>query len=413
MMYLRSRIAARRLIALALVSVAIIGVVAVVAIVNPFSAKKAAAASVTTCNRTGTVDVNGKTYEAQNNLWNSAATGQQCISVDNNSGAFTVTTNNNSLSGGAPASYPSIYKGCHWGDCTNNSNLPIQESNIGSVNSSWSITTVGGVWDASYDIWFNTTPTTSGQPDGTEIMVWINHSGASPFGSNNGTVNINGSNWTVFTGRQTSWNIISYEDNSPTTSVNFDLKNFFSDAVARGSLQNNWYLIDVEAGFELWQNGVGMTSNSFSVNPVAGGGGGNPTPTPGSGGGSTGVLRGVQSNRCLDVPNRSTNNGTLLDIWDCNGGSNQQWTALSNGELQVYGNKCLDVPNHNRSAGTRVEIWDCNGGANQQWTLNSNGTVVGVESGLCLDVTGQGTANGTAVEIWTCNGGSNQQWSRS
>ena len=130
------------------------------------------------------------------------------------------------------------------------------------------------------------------------------------------------------------------------------------------------------------------------------------------GGGNTGVLRGVGSNRCLDVPGQSTTNGTLLQIWDCNGGANQQWTALSNGELQVYGNKCLDVPNHATAAGTRVEIWDCNGGANQQWTLNSNGTVVGRESGLCLDVTGAGTANGTAVEIWTCNGGSNQQWTR-
>jgi hypothetical protein len=133
----------------------------------------------------------------------------------------------------------------------------------------------------------------------------------------------------------------------------------------------------------------------------------------GGGGGSTGVLRGVGSGRCLDVPGQSTTNGTLLEIWDCNGGANQQWTYLSNGELQVYGNKCLDVPNHATAAGTRVEIWDCNGGANQQWNLNSDGTVVGRESGLCLDVTGAGTANGTAVEIWTCNGGSNQKWTRS
>ncbi len=138
--------------------------------------------------------------------------------------------------------------------------------------------------------------------------------------------------------------------------------------------------------------------------------------TPGSGGGtggSTGVLRGVGSNRCLDVPNASQSDGTLLDIWDCNGGTNQQWTQTSGNELRVYGSKCLDVPGHATSAGTRVEIWTCNGGSNQQWRVNADGTVVGVESGLCLDVTGQGTANSTAVEIWTCNGGSNQKWTRS
>lgn len=127
----------------------------------------------------------------------------------------------------------------------------------------------------------------------------------------------------------------------------------------------------------------------------------------------TGVLRSVSSGRCLDVPGAVTTNGTFLQIYDCNGGSNQRWTALSNGELQVYGNKCLDVPGHATAPGTRVEIWDCNGGANQQWTLNSNGSVVGRESGLCLDVTHNLTANGTPVEIWGCSGASNQQWSRS
>jgi hypothetical protein len=150
------------------------------------------------------------------------------------------------------------------------------------------------------------------------------------------------------------------------------------------------------------------TENAVQANIVATG----YSSSSGGGGGATGVLRGSGSNRCLDVPAAATANGTLLDIWDCNGGSNQQWTALSNGELQVYGNKCLDVPGGATTAGTKVEIWDCNGGTNQQWTLNSDGTVVGRGSGLCLDVISAGTANGTGVDIWTCNGGSNQKWAR-
>ncbi|MBO9556205.1 ricin-type beta-trefoil lectin domain protein [Cellulomonas sp.] len=137
------------------------------------------------------------------------------------------------------------------------------------------------------------------------------------------------------------------------------------------------------------------------------------TPGPGGTGGSSGVLRGVGSGRCLDVPNASQTDGTAVAIWDCNGGSNQQWTSTANGQLVVYGNKCLDVPGHATAAGTRVTIWTCNGGANQQWRLNGDGTVVGVESGLCLDVTGAATGNGSAVALWTCTGGSNQRWSRS
>jgi hypothetical protein len=59
-----------------------------------------------------------------------------------------------------------------------------------------------------------------------------------------------------------------------------------------------------------------------------------------------------------------------------------------------------------------VEIWDCNGGANQQWVLGGNGTIVGVGSGICLNPKSSGTSNGTLIEINTCNGTTNQQWTR-
>jgi hypothetical protein len=139
--------------------------------------------------------------------------------------------------------------------------------------------------------------------------------------------------------------------------------------------------------------------DNLSVTAVAG------PPPPASG-----RIVGAQSGRCLDVTGQATTNGTAAELWDCNGGANQQWTRTSTGTLQVYGNKCLDVPNHATAAGTKVDIWDCNGGANQRWTVNTDGTIVGVESGLCLDATGQATANGTLIEIWTCNGGANQRW---
>jgi hypothetical protein len=125
---------------------------------------------------------------------------------------------------------------------------------------------------------------------------------------------------------------------------------------------------------------------------------------------TSGPLRGVGSNRCLDVPGASQTDGTSLQLYDCWGGTNQQWTLTDSNQLTVYGSKCLDVPGHATTAGTRVQIWSCSGGANQQWRVNSDGTVVGVESGLCLEAAGAGTANGTAVQIGTCNGGSNQKW---
>ena len=81
---------------------------------------------------------------------------------------------------------------------------------------------------------------------------------------------------------------------------------------------------------------------------------------------TSGALRGAGSGRCLDVPNAGRTDGTNLQIWDCTGGTNQQWTLTDNNQLTVYGNKCLDVPGHATTAGTRVQIWACHGGANQQ-----------------------------------------------
>jgi alpha-galactosidase len=90
------------------------------------------------------------------------------------------------------------------------------------------------------------------------------------------------------------------------------------------------------------------------------------------------------------------------------------WTSTSSHQLTVYsGSKCLDAVNNQTTPGTKVQIWACNGGSNQEWTFNSNGTVTGVQSGLCLDVTAAATADGGVLELWTCNGGSNQQWTRS
>jgi endo-1,4-beta-xylanase len=127
-------------------------------------------------------------------------------------------------------------------------------------------------------------------------------------------------------------------------------------------------------------------------------------------GGVTGQLRGVGSNRCVDVPNSSPADGTQLQIWDCSGRSNQQWSYTSGRQLTVYGNKCLDAAG--TTNGSRVRIWSCSGAGNQQWVLHSNGSITHVQSGLCLDVSGKGTTNGTAVQLWSCSDANNQKWIR-
>jgi Glycosyl hydrolase family 12 len=244
------------------------GILAVV-----LSAGCSGAATTALCN-SQTVSAGGGAYTIMNNEWGSTA--RECITTDGTAG-FTVA---NSLlakaTNGAPGGYPAIYKGCHWGACTPDSGFPIQVSRIhaGTVTTSWSTTQPGGsnVYNVAYDIWFNQTPTTSGQPDGAELMIWLNHHGpvhpaGSPVASN---VSIGGYSYHVWF-RHRRWNTISYMMTTGTSSVtNLDLQALVADAVSRGYIRSSWYLIDIEAGFELWQGGTGLATNSFSVNVACG-----------------------------------------------------------------------------------------------------------------------------------------------
>src|SRR5205814_6304452 len=159
-------------------------------------------------------------YRVMTNRFNSD--NPMCLAVNGTSfavtqGSFNVPTN------GAPAAYPAIYKGCHWGTCTAEASLPIQLSAIGAATSNIAITPVAGTWDAAYDIWFNKTASTSGQPDGAEIMLWINHQGPiQPAGSRVATVMLGGLTWDVWIGNF-GWNVVSYVLTSPTTSATLDI----------------------------------------------------------------------------------------------------------------------------------------------------------------------------------------------
>ena len=166
---------------------------------------------------------------------------------------------------GSPGAYPSIYQGCHWGDCSSGglSADPIEVSNLtpGTATTSWSTTQTGsGAYDVAYDIWFNQTPSTTGQPNGTEIMVWLNHNGSvQPFGAEVATnVSIGGHTYDVWDGPQSTWDTVTYEMTSPATSVsNLDIGTLAQDSVSRGYTKISWYLIDVEAGSSCGRGAAG------------------------------------------------------------------------------------------------------------------------------------------------------------
>jgi Glycosyl hydrolase family 12 len=231
-----------------------------------------------------TAPVDGGAYTVENNEWGSSA--PECVTTD---GAADFTVANSSMlnaTDGAPGGYPAIYKGCHYGTCTHGSGFPIKVSDIrrGTVTTSWSTAQPGGrsVYNVAYDVWFDQTPNSS-QPNGTELMIWLNHRGhIQPYGSQVASnVSIGGRGYNVWFGKQ-AWNTVSYTMTRGTTSVSvMGLRPLIEDAVRRGYINPSWYLVDVEAGFEVWQHGAGLATRRFSVH-VAGGSTSSPSAAPAS-----------------------------------------------------------------------------------------------------------------------------------
>ena len=227
------------------------------------------------CDKFGSARVQGGRYVVQNNEWGDS-TGQ-CISVTDS--GFTVTAgNHNKPTNGAPGAYPSIFRGCHYNNCSDASGLPAPVSSLATLPSSARVTVPSsGAWNASYDLWLDPTPRVDGQNTGAEIMIWINHLGPpQPVGSKVGTVSLAGATWDVWFGN-TGWNVVSYVRQQTTTAFDGTLRSFVDDAISRGHAQRAWYLTSVQFGFEPWVGGPGLAVSSFSVD--TGGGGGSTTTT--------------------------------------------------------------------------------------------------------------------------------------
>ena len=235
-------------------------------------------ADTTVCDQFGSTTIQGR-YVVQNNRWGTSAT--QCISVTD-SGFRIVQADGSVPTNGGPKSYPSVFNGCHYTNCSPGTNLPARLNSISSAPTSISYSYVSNaVYDAAYDIWLDPTPRTDGV-NRTEIMVWLNHVGSvQPVGSQVGTATVAGRSWQVWSGNNGSNDVLSFVAPSAIGSWSFDVMDFLRQAVSRGFAQDSWYLTSVQAGFEPWQNGVGLAVTSFSSGVNIGGG------TPGGPGGSS------------------------------------------------------------------------------------------------------------------------------
>ena len=377
---------------------------------------------------------NASQYAFKGDEWNSSQT--QCMSVTNstalppgNGPSFTITEANFDDTGGAPATYPSFWYGCSYGNCTQDTQLPIEMSAISNYSITSGVTVVepsGYSNDCAYDIWFNQTPTTSGNPNGTELMIWVDHQGSpGPIsGGPSWQFSSSGYTWTAYSGTggsgNPSWNVVSYVNNSSigagtTAPFNLNLNQFFADAESHGEIAASWYLMDIEYGFEVWQGGQGIEGNNFWVDVVAGGNGGATLNT-----GTPYNIVNENSGSCVDDTGSGTANGTRVQQWACAEGSystqaNQQWefhNGTASGYYEVTNvnapSEAWNVTGNGTTNGSLIQTWTYAGNPNEEWEAVSLGNgyykFVGQGSGLCLDTPGASTANGVQLQVYTCNG---------
>lgn len=362
----------------------------------------APAQAVTICEQYGSTTVQN-TYIVQNNRWGSAA--QQCIDTTNS--GFRITSQQGSTSpSGPPLSYPSMVLGCHYLNCSPGTSLPEKVGQISSVPSSISYSYAGGTYNAAYDIWLDPAPKTDGVNQ-MEIMIWFHRQGPiQPIGSPVGNTSVGGRSWQVWQGNNGGNDVVSYLAPGAIGSWSFDVKDFINDVVARTQVTNDWYLTSLQAGFEPWSGGVGLSVDSFSATVTVGT---NPPPPPGT----SGTIVGQGSGRCLDLLDLGTADGTPIQLWDCTTNWNQLWTRTGNTFVNPQTSKCLDVAGGSTANGARVQLYTCNGTGAQNWQVNGDGTITNPQSGKCLDAMERGTANGTRIQIWDCYGGgtqANQVW---
>ncbi|HEY3257013.1 MAG TPA: hypothetical protein VGJ91_23815 [Polyangiaceae bacterium] len=216
----------------------------------------------------------GSNYGFQNNV-NNAASGSQSVSgaYGSTCASMSVMTSGISSGNNAPASYPSIVDGWHYGKWTGNYAKASAKaiSALTSVTSSWAFTPPAGQkWDVAYDMWVSSNKDITAPDANTlEVMVWLDYSTTmttNAIGSKVGTFTAGGTSWEVWYGATGSWHTVSYRRSPGTAPVsNFDLTPFLKDAVTRGTGATSWNLLGVEAGFELFNATSGGSIDSYSL----------------------------------------------------------------------------------------------------------------------------------------------------
>ena len=218
------------------------------------------------CGRYATTRVQHSRYVVMNNVW--GATTAQCVEVRSD-GAFRVARSEHRNDDEAAAAYPSIYAGCHWGHCTRGANLPMRVDRLSAARSTWRIATgAPGIWNATYDLWFHTTTRDQPQPGrrrADDLAGLLGRREPQRHGRRPQRAARGGHLGHLVRGLDLELHRVrAYQSHLVRTRTSTCGPSSTTRSAA-GTSARRGTSAAIEAGFEIWRDGAGLESKSFSV----------------------------------------------------------------------------------------------------------------------------------------------------
>ncbi len=121
------------------------------------------------------------------------------------------------------------------------------------------------------------------------------------------------------------------------------------------------------------------------------------------------LASGLSSRPCMDDKSGGTGNGNPVFASTCRKTSAEDVVVEPDGTLRLLG-LCLDVKHSGRSDGTLVDLYRCNGTAAQQWEETTADQVINPWSRLCLTDPATSDGRGLQLRLDTCTGTAGQVW---
>ena len=183
---------------------------------------------------------------------------------------FTVTRSGANSQGPEVDAYPFALFGCSWKVCTLGSGLPARVSRVRSASASWSLRpTAAGRWNAAFDVWFGRHRSAiNGQARGAELMIWLN-AGEYP-AVRSRVITVDHRRWYVYhwvtSHGGAHWNYIQIRAVAPVTRVRgLALVPIIRQVEKMGLIRPQWWMLNIESGFEIWHGGRGLQTTSFAA----------------------------------------------------------------------------------------------------------------------------------------------------